>query len=125
MKFEWQWGELNGQRYLYVRPKEKVCDADWLGFFDAELVGFHLDTFLLLVNAVGVEEDIGIRLFSGLTDLLQQLDVPRARIAVLPANEHYPILMKMFDSLAKERGFDLEIKISPNRDAAESWLGGQ
>lgn len=125
MKFAWNWGELSGQRFLYARPKEKVHDADWLGFFEAELADFQSDTFLLLVNVVEVEEDIGFDLFSGLTELLKKLNVRRARIAVLPSNEHYPILMDLFNTLAHQRRFDLKMEIFPNRDAAEAWLGGQ
>ena len=125
MKFERNWGEVSGQRFLYARPKEKVYDADWLGFFEAELADFHLDTFLLLVDVVGVEEDIGFDLFSGLTELLKQLNVRQARIAVLPANVHYPILTNLFNTIAKQREFDLKMELFPHRDAAEAWLGGQ
>lgn len=125
MKFERNWCEVSGQRFLYVRPKTMVKDKDWMDFFDAELVDYQNDLFLILVDVVGIEEDIGIELFSHISETLARFGVRRARFAVLPSNSFYPILAKLLENLAKLKEIDMEVQLFQQRDAAEAWLGSQ
>lgn len=125
MKFEREWCEVSGQRFLYVRPKTMVKDKDWMGFFDVELVYYHNDLFLILVDVVGVEEDIGIELFSHIAKVLLNHGVRRARFAVLPSNSYYPILASLLEKFAAVKELDLEVQLFQQRDDAEAWLSSQ
>ena len=40
-------GKVNDLDFLYARPKEKVRDADWLGFLKAKLTDYHSDSEVL------------------------------------------------------------------------------
>lgn len=125
MKFKRNWCETEGQRFLYARPKTRVSDDDWMAFFDTELAGYQDDLFLILVDVVGVDEDIGFELFSHIAETLKKRNVRRARFAVLPSNAYYPILQQVLEELAVMRELDLKVQLFEQRDAAEAWLGSQ
>ncbi|GEM_PF-1889171 len=125
VEFERNWGEVSGQRFLYVRPKSEISDEDWVRFFQAELDDYRHDVFLVLVDVVGVEDNIGFDGFSRIAELLKKLNVRRTRIAVLPANESYPFLVDLFDTIAGKRGLDLKVELFHQRETAEAWLGSQ
>lgn len=125
MKFERNWCEAKGQRFLYVRPMKMVLDGDWIAFFDAELADYQDDLFLILVDVVGVEEDIGFDLFSHIAETLKKRNVRRARFAVLPSNTYYPVLQELLEKLASLRAVDLQVQLFEQRDAAEAWLISQ
>ncbi len=125
MKFERNWCEAEGQRFLYARPKTRVSDKDWIDFFETELANYQDDLFLILVDVTGVEEDIGFELFSHITEMFKKRNIRRARFAVLPSNAYYPILQKLLEGLASMRDVDLEVQLFEQRDAAEAWLISQ
>ncbi len=125
MKFERDWCEVSGHSFLYVRPKTAVNDKDWISFFDTELVDYQNDQFFILVDAVGIEEDIGLELFSHLSEVLVRCGVRRARFAVLPSNSFYPVLMQVLEKAAMLKELDAKVQLFKQRDAAEAWLGSQ
>ena len=124
-KFEREWSETGGRRYLYVRPRTAINNDDWMAFMEAELDGFSDGVFRILVDVVGVEEDIGIDGFSRVSEFLKALGVHRARFAVLPADQFYSILATLFDRVAESKGLELEVELFHQRSAAEAWLGEQ
>ena len=83
-EFDLSWEETGGQRFLYVRPQSAVSDDDWVNLLQAELPPGQHEVFLLLVDLVGVEDNIGIDGFTRLADLFQK-HIRRTRIAVLPS----------------------------------------
>lgn len=125
MKFEKNWCEINGQRFLYVRPKVMVTNEDWGGFFEAALADYQNETFLILVDVARVEEDIGFEGFAHITEILKGCNIRRARFAVLPSNAYYPILAELLEKLARTKDLDLEVQLFEKRDAAQAWLGRQ
>ena len=76
VEIEQNWGEVSGQRFLYVRPKSAVSDEDWVGFFEAELKDYQNDVFLLLVDVIGIEENITADGFSRIAELLKKTKRP-------------------------------------------------
>ena len=124
-KIEHEWCEAAGRRYLYARPRTAVNNDDSVGFFETELDGFSDDVFRVLVDVVGVEEDIGIEGFSRISEFLAGLHVRQVSIAVLPANEFYPIIANLIREVASNKGLDARTEIFLQRSAAEAWLGKQ
>ncbi|MBT4940530.1 MAG: hypothetical protein HON14_15450 [Rhodospirillaceae bacterium] len=61
--------------------------------------------------------------FSRIAELLKKLNVRRTCIAVLPSNEHYPILADLFDAIAERQDLDLKVELFHQREAADEWLG--
>jgi len=125
VEFERNWGEVSGKSFLYVRPKGYVSDEDWIRFFEFELDDYRDDVFRLLVDVIGIEENIGIKGFSRIAEILKERNVLRTRIAVLPSNSAYPALAHLFESVAKFKGLDLKVQLFEQRDAAEDWISSQ
>ncbi len=125
MKFERNWREVAGKPYLYVRPMVNVSDKDWMDFLYEELTDYQGDELLMLINAVGVEENIGIELFSHASELLIKCGVQKTNLAVLPPNDFYPTLMSLLEQTAMLKGVDLEVQLFQQPEAAILWLGNQ
>ena len=49
----------------------------------------------------------------------------RARIAILPPNQLYPVVLKLFEQVAKQHDVDFQARAFDNRDQAENWLCSQ
>ena len=110
---------------LYVRPKTAMRNEDWMAFFDTELDGYQDGQFLILINDVGVEDNIDHELFSYVVENLKNLNVQRARFAVLSHDKSISLLKKLFEDLAKAKELDLEVQIFEQRNATGAWLGSQ
>lgn len=125
MEFEKEWCELGDHRMLYVRPKRAVINEDWMAFFDTELDGYQDDLFLILINDVGVDDNIDHELFYYVAESLKNCNVQRARFAVLTDIKYTSMLKKLFEDLATAKGLDLKVQLFEERDTAEAWLGNQ
>ena len=115
----------NGQHFVYVRPLGEVTDDDWVNYFNDQLAGHPLKEFFLLIDLVGVEDNFGLDGFSRLSDLFKAQDFDRTRIAVLPPNEYYNALAKIFNIAAGSRNLNFKVELFRSSDAAMEWLGNQ
>ena len=106
-------------------PLGEVTDDDWVDYFQAQLVGHPLKEFFLLIDLVGVEDNVGLDGFSRLSDLFKAQGFDRTRIAVLPPNEHYNALVKIFNIAAGSRNLNFKVEMFRSSDAAKEWLGNQ
>ncbi|MBT3397261.1 MAG: hypothetical protein HN423_08805, partial [Alphaproteobacteria bacterium] len=52
-------------------------------------------------------------------------DFDRTRIAVLPPNEYYNALAKIFNIAAGSRDLNFKVELFRSSDAAMEWLGNQ
>ena len=111
MEFEQNWGKVSGQSFLYVRPKGNVSDEDWIRFFEFEPDDYRHEVFRLLVDVIGIEENIGFNGFSHIAEILKERHVLRTRIAVLPSNSAYPTLAQLFEGVAEIKGLDLKAQL--------------
>ena len=97
-------------------------NEDWMDFFDTELDGYQGDLFLILIDDVGVNEDIDHNLFSYVAENLKNRNVRRARFAVITYDKATEMLKNLFEAMAKTKELDLKVQLFEQRDAAEAWL---
>jgi hypothetical protein len=115
----------NGQNLVYVRPRGEVADNDWVYHFITQFSNVPVPEFFMLVDLIGVDDNIGLDGFSRLSNLTKIQGFDRTRIAMLPPNECYDALAKTFNIAAESRDLNFKIKLFRSSDAAEDWLGNQ
>ena len=125
VEFKRELQQSNGQHFVYVRPLGDATDDDWVDYFTTQFDTTPVAEFFMLVDLVGIEDSIGLEGFTRLSDLIKAQGFRRPRIAVLPPNEHYPALAKIFSFAAGSRDLDFKIELFRDRAAAEEWLGAQ
>ena len=125
VEFKRELQEFNGQHFVYVRPLGEISDDDWVDYFQAQLIGHSLKELFLLVDLIGIESNVGLDGFLRLSDLFKAQGFDRTRIAVLPPNEHYNALAKIFSIAAGSRDLDFKVELFRGKDAAKEWLGNQ
>jgi hypothetical protein len=125
VEFDRDLKRINGQYVGYVRPLSAVTEADWIALFESDLAGLALNEFLLIVDIIDVDEEFGLTGMSKFVELIKKQGFGRTRIAVLPPNRFYPVVLKLFEQVAKQHDVDFQARAFDNRDQAEDWLCGE
>ena len=73
----------NGQNFVYVRPRDEVADDDWVDHFINQFSNVPVPEFFMLVDLIGVDDNIGLDGFSRLSNLINTQGFDRTRIAML------------------------------------------
>ncbi|MBT4711317.1 MAG: hypothetical protein HOB82_07300 [Alphaproteobacteria bacterium] len=122
VEFERGLVKANGQCFGYVRPLSMVTEDDWIALFEGDLGDRVLEKFYLLVDLSNVEDDFGLYGMSKFVELIKKLGFGRTRIAVLPPNQFYEIVLRLFEQVGKQHEMDLEAQAFDSNETAVAWL---
>ena len=121
-KFEWQWKEAAGKRYLYTRPTTSINESDWIAFFRSRLEVYAESEVAIIVDVVGVDEDIGKNGFDEIISIFMDRNIQSARIGVIAHDQFKKMLADVLNLTGKSRDFDLDCQVFVQFDSAEDWL---
>jgi len=120
--FQSNWQEVAHRRYLYVHPIKEVRDDDWVKFFKENLPKGDDKEFRVLLDARNSVEEITLEGFSQIVSEIQGRGLERVYLAVLPANDSYILLAALLDTVARNQGLEVEVKIFDSLEGAQLWL---